>query len=82
MWVKLWYVVCGHTDAEISLHTLLMMYLYYNDLLGRLSSERGRSEFTNIYVGELFFVHLGTKYINFQEKISTKIFGKNDLTFH
>ena len=56
-----------YTDAEISLHTLLVKY--YNDLLGRQSSERGRDEVTYLSIGDLFCTHLGTKYTNFQEKI-------------
>ena len=42
------------TDAQISLHTLLIKY--YNDLLGRQTSERGRDEITYFYVGEVFFL--------------------------
>ena len=41
-----------HTDAEISLHTLLVKY--YNDLLGIQSSERGRNEVTYFSIGDLF----------------------------
>ena len=55
------FLVC--TDAEISLHTLLVKY--FNDLLGRQSSERGRDEVTSFYVGDLFCIHLDTKYANF-----------------
>ena len=47
------------TDAEISLHTLLVKY--YNDLLGRQSSELGRDEVTYFSIGDLFCTHLGTK---------------------
>ena len=54
------------TDAEISLHTLLVKY--YNDLLGRQCSERDRDEVTYFSVGDLFYIHLGTKYANFQER--------------
>ena len=50
-----------YTDVEISLHTILVKY--YNDLLGRQSSERGRDEVTYFSVGDL-----GTEYANFQEK--------------
>ena len=63
-----------YTDAEISLHTLLVKY--HNDLLGRQSSERGKDEVTYFYVGDVFCMHLGTKYADFQEKISTEISGK------
>ena len=67
------------TDAEISLHTLLVKY--YNDLLGRQSSERGRDEVTFFYVGDLFCIHLGTKYANFQEKNLREDFWKKCLNF-
>ena len=70
----------GLTDAQISSHTLLVKY--YNDLPGRQSSERGRDEVTYFYVGDLFCIHLGTKYANFQEKIFAEISGKKFQTFH
>ena len=63
------------TDTEISLHTLLVKY--FNDLLGRQSSEWGRDEVTSFYVVDLFCIHLDTKYANFLEKISAEISGKN-----
>ena len=56
-----------NTDAQISLHALLVKYC--NDLLGRQSSDRGRDEVTYFYVGDLICIHLGTKHANFQEKI-------------
>ena len=59
----------------IKLHTLLVKY--YNDLLGTQNSERGMNEVTFFYVGDLFCIHLDTKYANFQEKISAEISGKN-----
>ena len=37
----------------------------------------GIHEVTFFYVGDLFCIHLDTKYANFQEKISAKISGKN-----
>ena len=63
------------THRVILLHTLLVKY--YNDLFGRQNSERGMDEVTFFYVGDLFCIHLGTKYANFQEKISAEIPGKN-----
>ena len=42
--------ISKHTDAEISLHTLLVKY--YNNLLGRQSSERGMDEVSYFYVGD------------------------------
>ena len=69
-----------HTDAQTSLHTLLVKY--YNDLLGRQSSEQDRDEVTYFIVGDLFYIDLGTKYANFEEKIFAEISGKNFETFH
>ena len=46
------------------LHTLLVKY--YNDLLGKQISERGMDEVTFFYVGDIFCIHLGTKYADFQ----------------
>ena len=56
-----------HTDGNNILHTPLVKH--YNDLLGRQSSERGKDEVSYFYVGDVFCIHLGTKYANFQEKI-------------
>ena len=67
-----------NTDAQISLHALLVKYCI--DLLGRQSSERGRDEVTYFYVGDLFCLHLGTKYANFQEKISAEISGQRNCS--
>ena len=39
-------------------------------------------EVTFFNVGDLFCIHLDTKYANFQEKISAEISGKKALTFH
>ena len=63
------------TDANKSLTTLVVKH--YNDLLGSQTSERGRDEVTFFYVGDLFCIHLDTKYANFQEKITVEISGKN-----
>ena len=41
-------------------------------VLGRQNSERGGG----MDVGDLFCLHFGTKYANFQEKISAEISGK------
>ena len=62
----------------ISLTTLLVKH--YNDLLGRQSSERGKDEVTYFYVGDVFCIHLGTKYDNFQEKNFAMISGKKFQT--
>ena len=62
------------TDGSRILHTLLVKH--YNDLLYRLSSERDKDEVTYVYVGDVFCIHLGTKYADFQEKIFAEISGK------
>ena len=63
-----------------TLHTLLVKP--YNDLLDRQSSERGKDEVTYFYVGDVFCIHLGTKYADFQEKMFAEISGKKFQTFH
>ena len=67
-----------HTDGSRILHTLLVKH--YNDLLYRLSSERGKDEVTYFYVGDIFCIHLGTKCADFQEKIFAEISGKKFQT--
>ena len=57
------------------IHTLLVKY--FNDLLDGHKSEWSIDKVTYFYVGDLFCIHLGTKYANFQEKISAEISGKN-----
>ena len=52
-----------YTHGVILLHTLLVKY--NNDLLGRQNSEQGMDEVTFFYVGDLFCIHLDTKYTNF-----------------
>ena len=65
-----------YTRVEvILLHALLVKH--YNDLLGRQNSEWGMDKVTFFYVGDLFCIHLDTKYANFKEKISAEISGKN-----
>ena len=44
-----------YTDGCNILHTLLVKH--YNDLLDRPSSELGRDEFTQFYVGDVFCIH-------------------------
>ena len=68
-----------YTHGCKSLTTLLVKY--YNDLLGRQSSERGRDKVTYYSVGDLFCTHLGTKYANFQEKIFAEVSGKKFRQF-
>ena len=63
-----------YTDGSKILHTLLVKH--YNDLLERRSSERGKDEVSYFYVGDVFCIHLGTKYADFQEKISAEISWK------
>ena len=67
-----------YTDGCNILHTLLVKH--YNDLLDRQSSERGKDEVTYFYVGDIFCIHLGTKYADFQEKIFAEISGKQFQT--
>ena len=70
-----------YTDGNKTLHTLLLKY--YNDLLDRQSSLRGRDEVTYVQMLEtLFCIYIGTKYANFQEKIFAEISGKKFQTFH
>ena len=56
------------------IHTLLVKY--FNDLLDGQKSERSIDKVTYFYVGDLFCIHLGTKYANFQEKIFADISGR------
>ena len=65
-------------NANKSLNTLLVKH--YNDLLERQSSERGKDEVSYFYVGDVFCIHLGTKYADFQEKIYTEISGNKFQT--
>ena len=69
----------GNTDGNKILHTLLLVK-HYNDFLDRQSSERSRDEVTYFYVGDVFCIHLGTKYAEFQEKIYAEISGKKFQT--
>ena len=66
------------TDGNNILHTPLVKH--YNDLLGRQNSERGKDEVSYFYVGDVFCIQLGTKYADFQEKISAEISGKKFQT--
>ena len=59
------------THGDKNLHTLLVKY--FNDLLDGQESERSIDKVTYFYVGDLFCIHLGTKYANFQEKIFADI---------
>ena len=64
-----------HTDGQESLNTLKVKYL--NDLLSIQISEQDMDAVTFFSVGDLFCIHLDTKYANFQEKISMEISRKN-----
>ena len=64
-----------NTYGDKNLHTLLVKH--YNYLLDGQISEWSIDKVTYFYVGDLFCIHLGTKYANFQEKISAEISGKN-----
>ena len=63
----MWFV---DTDGRKSLHTLLQKH--FNDLLERQSSKWGKDEVSYFYVGDVFCMHLGTLYANFQETSMTK----------
>ena len=54
--------------------------LQYNDLLDRQSSEQGKDEVTYFYVGDVFCIHLGTKYADFQVKNYAEVSGKKFQT--
>ena len=69
---------CVFTDGNNILDTPLVKH--YNDLLKRQGSERGKDEVSCFYVGDIFCIHLGTKYADFQEKIFAEISGKKFQT--
>ena len=66
------------TDGNNILHTPIVKQ--YNDLLERQCSVQGKDEVSYFYVGEVFCIHHGTKYANFQEKIFAEISGKKFQT--
>ena len=68
------FTVCQKTEPSNILHTLLEKH--YNELLDRQGSERV------FYNCDVFWIHLGTMYADFQEKIFAGIFGKKFQTFH
>ena len=45
----------------------------HNDLLDRRCSDRARDEVTYFSVGDVFCIHLGTTYSNFQENLCFKV---------
>ena len=73
-----WHNYTIHTDGSRILHTLLVKH--YNVLLYRQRSGRGKNEVTYFYVGDVFCIHLGTKYADFQEKIFAEISEKKFQT--
>ena len=54
--------------------------MHYNDLFERQSSERGKDEVSYFYVGDVFCIHLVTKYADFLEKIFAEISGRKFQT--
>ena len=60
-----------HADGSKTLHTLLVKH--YNDFLDRQSSERDKDEVTYFYVGDVFYIHLGTKYTNLRGDFWEKV---------
>ena len=69
-----------HTHGDKNLHTLLVKH--FNDLLDGQKSQRSIDKVTYFYVGDLFCIHLGTKYANFQEKIFADISGRKLRTLY
>ena len=67
-----------YTHGDKMLHTLLVKY--FNDLLEKHCSERNKDEVSYLYVGDVFCIHLGTKYADFQEKIFAETSGKKFQT--
>ena len=67
------------THGDKKLHTLLVKY--FNDLLDGQKSQRSIDKVTYFYVGDLFCIHLGTKYANFQEKIFATHFSNTAFSF-
>ena len=70
----------GGTHGSRYLTTLLVKY--FNDLLNGQSSERTRDKVTFFYVGDVLWIHLGSKYADLQEKISPETSLKKLQTFH
>ena len=68
------FTVCQKTEPSNILHTLLEKH--YNELLDRQGSERV------FYNCDVFWIHLGTMYADFQEKIFAGIFGKKFQTLY
>ena len=62
--------------------TKLLLVKHFNDLLDGQKSERSIDKVTYFYVGDLFCIHLGTKYANFQEKIFADISGRKLQTLY
>ena len=62
------------------LHTLLVKR--FNELLDGQKSQQSIDKVTYFYVGDLFCIHLGTKYANFQEKIFADISGRKLQTLY
>ena len=58
-----------HTHGKKSLNTLSVKY--YNDFLAILSSGRDKGEVSNLYVGDTYVIPLGSKYADFQQKITS-----------
>ena len=80
-----YFCMYGLKTLEVTTHGLIKLFTllvkYYNGLLGRQTSKRGMDEVTFFYVGDLFCIHLDTKYANFQEKNLRGDFWKKCLNF-
>ena len=69
-----WFNVLYYTDGCNILNTPIKKH--FIDLLERLRSERDKDKVSCFNVGDVFWIHLGTKYANFQKKIFAEISGK------
>ena len=57
------------THGEKSLNTQLVKY--YNDFLDKLRSEQDKGEVSILLVGDPYVIPLGSKYADFQQKITS-----------
>ena len=75
--------VCTHGDKNLHAHPISKA-LQLTCLMDRSLSGTLIKLHMYFYVGDLFCIHLGTKYANFLEKIFAEISGKSSIfqTFH
>ena len=53
----------------------ILLHPYYH--IERQRFDRGKDEVSYFYFGDVFCIHLGTKFANFQEKIFAEISSKS-----